>query len=57
MSVTAIIGPILMTGLFSYFIAKGTPVYSPEAPLWMETILTAASLWITVGSLRKHHSE
>lgn len=57
MSVTAILGPILMTGLFSYFTAKGTPVYSPEAPLWMGTILTAASLWITVGSLRKHHSE
>ncbi|ASV07129.1 tetracycline resistance MFS efflux pump [Leptospira interrogans serovar Canicola] len=57
MSVTAILGPILMTSLFSYFTAKGTPVYSPEAPLWMGTILTAASLWITVGSLRKHHSE
>ncbi|EQA54423.1 TCR/Tet family MFS transporter [Leptospira kmetyi] len=55
-SVTAVIGPILMTGLFSYFTAKGAPVYSPEAPLWMGTILTAASLWISVGSLRKHHS-
>ncbi|MDV6237554.1 TCR/Tet family MFS transporter [Leptospira ellisii] len=56
MSVTAIIGPILMTGLFSYFTAKGAPVYSPEAPLWMGTFLTALSLWISVGSLRKHHS-
>ncbi|EMO40872.1 transporter, major facilitator family protein [Leptospira noguchii serovar Autumnalis str. ZUN142] len=57
MSVTAILGPILMAGLFSYFTDKGAPVYSPEAPLWMGTVLTAASLWITVGSLRKHHSE
>lgn len=56
MSVTAIVGPILMTGLFSYFTARETPIYSPEAPLWMGTILTAASLWISVGSLRKHHS-
>ncbi|PJZ55691.1 TCR/Tet family MFS transporter [Leptospira barantonii] len=56
MSVTAVIGPVLMTGLFSYFTAKGAPVYSPEAPLWMGTILTAVSLWISVGSLRKHHS-
>ncbi|MBM9499053.1 TCR/Tet family MFS transporter [Leptospira sp. 201903071] len=56
MSVTAIIGPILMTGLFAYFTAKTAPVYSPEAPLWMGTALTALSLWIAVGSLRKHHS-
>ncbi|AOP35912.1 tetracycline resistance MFS efflux pump [Leptospira tipperaryensis] len=56
MSVTAIIGPILMTGLFAYFTGKDAPMYSPEAPLWMGAVLTALSLWITVGSLRKHHS-
>lgn len=55
-SVTAIIGPLLMTGLFSYFTGKDAPFYSPEAPLWMGTALTALSLWIAVGSLRKHHS-
>ncbi|XDD51110.1 TCR/Tet family MFS transporter [Leptospira sp. WS92.C1] len=55
-SVTAIIGPIFMTWLFSYFTAQGAPVYSPEAPLWVGTFLTMLSLWIAAGALRKHHS-
>jgi MFS transporter, DHA1 family, tetracycline resistance protein len=43
MSVTSIIGPLLMTGLFSYFTAKAAPVYFPGAPFLMAAVLVLTS--------------
>ena len=55
MSVTSIIGPLLMTGLFSHYTAKGPEVYFPGAPLIAGAILTVFSIFLAAASLRKHH--
>jgi len=55
MSVTSIIGPVLMTGLFSYFTAKSAPVYFPGAPFMMAALLVLVSAFLarkTLSSLR-----
>jgi MFS transporter, DHA1 family, tetracycline resistance protein len=44
MSATSIIGPLLMTQLFSYFTAKDAPIYFPGAPMMMGAVLTMLSL-------------
>jgi DHA1 family tetracycline resistance protein-like MFS transporter len=44
MSMTAIVGPLLMTGLFSYFTADSAPIYFPGAPFIMGAILIVASV-------------
>lgn len=52
-SVTSIVGPLLMTGLFSYFTAATAPVYFPGAPFMMGAILTLISVIIAAISLKK----
>lgn len=54
-SLTSIVGPLLMTGLFSYFTATTAPVYFPGAPFMMGAMLTLLSVFITVSALRKFH--
>jgi DHA1 family tetracycline resistance protein-like MFS transporter len=53
MSVTSIIGPILMTGLFAYFTAKNAAVYFPGAPFMMGAVLTMFSVAIVAFSLKR----
>ncbi len=52
-SLTSIIGPLVMTALFAYFTAKTTSVYFPGAPFIMGAVLTVFSLFIALNSLRK----
>ncbi len=52
-SVTSIIGPILMTGLFAYFTSSAAPVYFPGAPFMMGAVLTLASVMFAFIGLRK----
>ena len=52
-SLTSIIGPLLMTGLFSYFTATTAPVYFPGAPFIMGAVLTVFSVVIAATVLRK----
>lgn len=56
MSLTSILGPILMTGLFAWFTEESAPVYFPGAPFMMGALLTLVSLFIAYGSLKKHYS-
>lgn len=56
MSITSIIGPLLMTGLFSYFTSVNAPVYFPGAPFMMGAVLTVFSVIIAAVALRKHHA-
>jgi DHA1 family tetracycline resistance protein-like MFS transporter len=57
MSITAIIGPVLMTGLFSYFTGKHAFVYLPGAPFLMGALLTIASILLAQKTLKllSHH--
>ncbi len=52
MSATAIIGPPLMTGLFSYFTGKHAFVYFPGAPFFAGALLTIISALLAIRSLR-----
>ena len=54
-SVTSIVGPLLMTNLFSYFTASDAPIYFPGAPFLMGAVLTLFSVLFAVRSLEKHH--
>jgi DHA1 family tetracycline resistance protein-like MFS transporter len=54
-SVTSIIGPPLMTGIFSYYASKESSVYFPGAPFLLAGILTLVSGFLAYRSLRKKH--
>jgi MFS transporter, DHA1 family, tetracycline resistance protein len=51
MSATSIIGPLLMTQLFSYFTSPTSSVYFPGAPMLMGALLTLLSLVLAMRAL------
>jgi MFS transporter, DHA1 family, tetracycline resistance protein len=51
MSATSIIGPLLMTQLFSYFTAPTSSIYFPGAPMLMGALLTLLSLVLAMRTL------
>ena len=51
-SLTAIIGPLIMTGLFHYFSRSGTPFYFPGMPFLLGGLLSFISLLIAVFFFR-----
>lgn len=52
-SLTSIIGPLLMTSLFSYFTSSNAPIYFPGAPFMMGAALTIVSMITASFALRK----
>lgn len=54
-SITSIIGPPLMTGLFAYFTSPQAPFEFAGAPFFLAAILTVISLLLAVTYLRRHH--
>lgn len=52
-SLTAIIGPLLMTNLFYYFTQNQSPLYFPGAPFMMGAVLTLISIGILTVTLSK----
>jgi len=55
MSLTSIIGPILMTGLFTFF-TEPDRVYLPGAPMYMGALLTIISAVMARASLKRNLS-
>jgi DHA1 family tetracycline resistance protein-like MFS transporter len=53
MSLTSIIGPILMTGMFTYF-TQANHYYLPGAPMFFGSLLTIASAVLARASLKKN---
>lgn len=51
MSVTSIVGPLLMTQLFGYFTGVGAPLYFPGAPMLMGAVLTVLSMLLAMRAL------
>ncbi len=49
-SVTSIIGPVLMNGLFAYFTSPKTPYYFPGAPFILASALIVVSIVLAVKS-------
>ncbi len=54
MSITAIIGPPLMTSLFAFFTSAKAPIHFPGAPFLLAAFFTLISLFLANRSLRKH---
>ena len=52
-STTAIIGPVIMTSLFSYFTATSAPVYFPGAPYVLSAVLTLISAYLARRGFRR----
>ncbi|MDP4201835.1 MAG: TCR/Tet family MFS transporter [Bacteroidota bacterium] len=50
-SVTSIVGPVLMTTLFSHFTAKGTSLYFPGAPFMMASLLVVLGILLARNTL------
>lgn len=53
MSVTMIIGPLMMNGLFSYFSKDTSPVYIPGAAFYAGALLTLVSTLLLIKPLRR----
>jgi len=53
-SLTSIIGPLLMTFLFSYFTAPESSIQFPGAPFLMGAFLSLLSMLLAMRSLTKH---
>jgi DHA1 family tetracycline resistance protein-like MFS transporter len=56
MSITSIIGPLLMTSLFSHYTHKESGIYFPGAPFLMGAVLTIFSILLAAISLKKHYT-
>ena len=54
MSLTAIVSPLIMTNLFSYFTSKDAVIYFPGAPFLAGAILTSLSVLFAVRTLAPH---
>jgi MFS transporter, DHA1 family, tetracycline resistance protein len=54
MSITSIIGPPLMTGLFAFFTGKNAPLYLPGAAMLLGALLTIISTVLARASLKKN---
>ena len=53
-SVTGVVGPLMMSYLFGEFTRKGAPVYFPGAPFMLGAVLALGSVALAVYSLKKH---
>ena len=51
MSVTAIIGPIIMMGLFAKFTGKNAPIHMPGAPFYLGAAMIGVSAWLAYRNL------
>ena len=54
MSATAIVGPLFMNNLFSYFSSKSAPIYFPGAPFIAGAILMFISIMLALPFLKKN---
>lgn len=53
MTLTAIVGPLLMTGVFKYYTNPENEIYFPGAPFMVGTVIAIVSIFIARTSLRK----
>ena len=53
-SVTSILSPVIMTGLFSYFTNRTHSIYFPGAPFLLGSILMLAAGFLAYKALSKH---
>jgi DHA1 family tetracycline resistance protein-like MFS transporter len=54
-SLTAIIGPLVMTSLFSFFTKKNGPMYLPGAPFYLGSLLALIAVIIAINFFRQNN--
>ncbi|WP_099372087.1 TCR/Tet family MFS transporter [Sphingobacterium sp. 1.A.5] len=54
-SLTAIIGPLVMTSLFSFFTKKNGPMYLPGAPFYLGSLLALIAVIIAINYFRQNN--
>ena len=52
MSLTSVVGPLIMTQLFGYFTSTAAPIQLPAAPFWLASVLIFFSWLLIVNGLR-----
>lgn len=52
MSLTSVVGPLIMTNLFAYFTSTAAPIQLPAAPFWAAAFLIFFSWLLIVQSLK-----
>jgi DHA1 family tetracycline resistance protein-like MFS transporter len=55
MSLTNMIGPLIMNYLFAFFTGPQAPFYFPSAPFILGAILVVIGIFFAIGSLRTFH--
>ena len=53
-SICAVIGPLLMNGIFAHFVGAGAPVYFPGAAMLLGGVMTLMSCWMCYRTLKAH---
>lgn len=56
MSVTSIIGPLLMNNLFAYFTSKEAPFIFPGMPFIIGTVLIFFAILLSIKSMKSYHN-
>jgi MFS transporter, DHA1 family, tetracycline resistance protein len=54
MSLTSIIGPLIMTNLFAYFSSDKAPFYLPGAPFYAGALFLLAGFAVAYKTLSRH---
>ncbi|PZP47823.1 MAG: tetracycline resistance MFS efflux pump [Pseudopedobacter saltans] len=57
MSLTSILGPLIMNNLFAYFSKSNSPIYFPGMPYLVGAVLFVIGLLLAIPTLRKHVKE
>src|SRR6185503_16736029 len=57
MSLTTIIGPLIMNNLFTYFTHKNAPFYFPGAAFFLGAIFMLGSVWICYSVFQKEKNQ
>jgi MFS transporter, DHA1 family, tetracycline resistance protein len=52
MSLTSVVGPLIMNNLFSYFTGKNAPLELPGAPFWLASVLIFISWALTMWGIK-----
>jgi DHA1 family tetracycline resistance protein-like MFS transporter len=57
MSLSSIVGPLLMNGIFSFFVAANSPIYLPGAAMLLGAVLTLISSLLARKTLKAHFAK
>jgi DHA1 family tetracycline resistance protein-like MFS transporter len=56
-ALATIIGPLIATNLFGYFISKNAPIRLPEVPFLLGAVLFSFALWLALGTFMNSKPE